>query len=77
LVRTTWTSPTGIFGSTPTAALGSGSICRYHDGRETDDNVQVVLSYSGGRRFIFTSMTDNAKDGDQLWVYGNQGIAST
>jgi len=62
-----------IFGSTPTAALASGSICRYHDGRETDDNVQVVLSYSGGRRFIFTSMTDNAKMGDQLWVYGAKG----
>ena len=62
-----------VFGSTPTAALASGSICRYHDGRETDDNVQVVLSYSAGRRFIFTSMTDNAKQGDQLWLYGTRG----
>ena len=62
-----------VFGSYPEAALGSGSICRYHDGRETDDNVQVVLSYSGGRRFIFTSITDNAKMGDQLWLYGTKG----
>ncbi len=61
------------FGSTPTAAMASGSVCCYHDGRETDDNVQVVLSYSGGRRFIFTSMTDNAKQGDQLWLYGTKG----
>jgi predicted dehydrogenase len=45
----------------------------YHDGRETDDNVQAILSYSGGRRFIFTSMTDNAKMGDQLWLYGTKG----
>ena len=62
-----------VFGSYPTAALASGSICCYHDGRETDDNVQVVLTYSAGRRFIFTSMTDNAKQGDQLWLYGTKG----
>jgi predicted dehydrogenase len=62
-----------VFGSTPTAALASGSICHYRDGRETDDNVQVVLTYSEGRRFIFTSMTNNAKMGDQLWLYGTKG----
>lgn len=38
-----------VFGANPEAAMASGSICRYHDGRETDDNVQMVLSYSGGR----------------------------
>lgn len=62
-----------VFNEHPEAAMASGSICRYHDGRETDDNVQVILSYSGGRRFVFTSMTDNAKMGDQLWVYGTRG----
>ncbi len=62
-----------VFGATPTAAMASGSNCCYHDGRETDDNVQVVLSYPAGRRFIFTSMTDNAKQGDQLWLYGTKG----
>jgi predicted dehydrogenase len=62
-----------VFGSTPTAALASGSICKYHDGRETDDNVQVVLTYSEGRRFIFTSLTDNAKMGGQFWLYGTKG----
>ena len=62
-----------VFGEYPQAALASGSICRYHDGRETDDNVQTILSYSGGRRFIFTSITDNAKMGDQLWLYGSKG----
>ena len=62
-----------VFGEYPEAALASGSICRYHDGRETEDNVQAILSYSGGRRFIFTSITDNAKMGDQLWLYGTKG----
>jgi predicted dehydrogenase len=62
-----------VFDEFPESALASGSICRYHDGRETDDNVQAILSYSGGRRFIFTSITDNAKMGDQLWLYGTKG----
>jgi predicted dehydrogenase len=62
-----------VFGATPLSAIASGSICRYHDGRETDDNVQVVLGYSGGRRFTFSSVTDNAKAGDQLWLYGDKG----
>lgn len=46
-----------VFGDAPLSALGSGSICRYHDGRETDDNVQVVLEYSKGRRFTFSSVS--------------------
>jgi predicted dehydrogenase len=60
-------------GAWPVAAQGSGSICCYHDGRETDDNVQVALSYPGGRRMVFTSMTTNAMMGDQLWLYGTKG----
>ena len=62
-----------IFGEAPQAALASGSVAVYHDGRENDDNVQAILSYSKGRRFVFSSITDNAKEGDQLWVYGTQG----
>jgi len=62
-----------IFGETPSAALATGSVAVYHDGRENDDNVQAVLSYSKGRRFIFSSITDNAMMGDQLWVYGRKG----
>lgn len=62
-----------VFGAAPTTALGSGSICRYHDGRETDDNAQAILMYPGGRHFVFTSITDNAKMGDQVWFYGSKG----
>lgn len=62
-----------VMGSYPIGAQASGSICCYKDGRETDDNVQVILSYTGGRRMVFTSMTNNAKQGDQLWLYGSKG----
>jgi predicted dehydrogenase len=62
-----------VFGETPSAAMATGSVAAYHDGRENDDNVQAVLSYSKGRRFVFSSMTNNAMMGDQLWVYGTKG----
>ena len=62
-----------IFGEAPQTALASGSVVEYHDGRENDDNVQAILGYSKGRRFVFSSLTDNAKEGDQVWVYGTRG----
>ena len=62
-----------VFGEGPQAAMAIGSIAVYHDGRENDDNVQAVLSYSNGRRFVFSALTDNAKEGDQVWVYGTKG----
>ena len=65
-----------VFGATPTAALASGSICFHHDGRETDDIVQVVLSYPAGRRFVFTSMTDTTRRHDELCLYGTRGSLS-
>ncbi|MGF7181581.1 Gfo/Idh/MocA family protein [Tunturiibacter psychrotolerans] len=62
-----------VFGETAQAAYATGSIAVYHDGRENDDNVQAVLSYSNGRRFVFSSLTDNAEVGNQLWIYGTKG----
>jgi predicted dehydrogenase len=62
-----------VFGETAHAAYATGSIAVYHDGRENADNVQAVISYSKGRRFVFSSLTDNAEMGNQLWIYGTKG----
>jgi predicted dehydrogenase len=62
-----------VFGEAPQAALATGGVAAYHDGRENDDNVQAIISYSKGRRFVFSSMTNNAMMGDQLWLYGTKG----
>jgi predicted dehydrogenase len=62
-----------VFGETAHAAYATGSIAVYYDGRENDDNVQAVFSYSKGRRFVFSSLTDNAEMGNQLWIYGTRG----
>jgi len=62
-----------IFGEPPESVIGTTSICRYHDGRTVGDNVQSVFNYSQGRRLIFSSITDNAKSGCDLWIYGTEG----
>ena len=62
-----------VFGEQPESVLGTNSICVYHDGRTVGDNVQMVFNYSQGRRLMFSSITDNAKNGNQLWIYGTEG----
>ena len=64
-----------VFGEQPQSVFGTNSICRYHDGRTVGDNVQAVFSYSQGRRLVFSSITDNAKQGCELWIYGTEGSA--
>lgn len=62
-----------VFGEQPESVLGTNSIVVYHDGRTVGDNVQSVFNYSRGRRLTFTSITDNAKNGNELWIYGTEG----
>jgi predicted dehydrogenase len=62
-----------VFDAIPERAIGTTSIVRYHDGRTVGDNVQAVFSYPGGRRLVFSSLTDNGMVGDELWIYGTEG----
>jgi predicted dehydrogenase len=62
-----------IFKEQSQEVLGTTSTAVYHDGRTIGDNVQAVLGYSKGRRMFFSSVTDNALTGCQLWVYGTDG----
>ncbi|GAC1515252.1 MAG: hypothetical protein NVS1B4_05080 [Gemmatimonadaceae bacterium] len=62
-----------IFGSAPHAVVGSGSIVTYRDGRDVYDSVQAIYEYSGGRRFVFSSVQNNRKMGFQIWVQGQDG----
>lgn len=47
----------------PTRVIGSGSICFWKDGREVYDHVALIYEYSGGRKFIYTSLLNNARYG--------------
>jgi predicted dehydrogenase len=62
-----------VFGAVPESVMCSGSIVKYHDGREVDDNIEAIYTYPGGRRFIFSSLENNALLANQLWIYGDQG----
>jgi len=62
-----------VFGEQPESVLGTNSICLYDDGRTVGDNVQSTFAYSGGRRLVFSALTDNAKTGCELWIYGTEG----
>jgi len=62
-----------VFGEQPESVLGTTSIVRYNDGRTVGDNVQATFKYSRGRRLVFSSITDNAKNANELWIYGTLG----
>jgi predicted dehydrogenase len=62
-----------VFGAQPTKTLGTTSIVKWNDGRTVGDNVQATFNYPGGRRLFFSALTDNAKVGNDLWIYGTEG----
>lgn len=57
----------------PTRVLGSGSICFWKDGREVYDHVALIYEYPGGRKFIYTSMLNNARYGCEEQIQGHKG----
>jgi predicted dehydrogenase len=57
----------------PTRVLGSGSICFWKDGREVYDHVALIYEYSGGRKFIYTSLLNNARYGCEEQIQGSKG----
>ena len=62
-----------FFGAQATAAIGSGGVFRFKDGREVPDHTYVTLEYPGGRDAIFTSIESNAFDNYYEAYYGTKG----
>ncbi|UVO49692.1 Gfo/Idh/MocA family oxidoreductase [Sphingomonas sp. SUN019] len=57
----------------PTRVMGSGSICFWKDGREVYDHVALIYEYPGGRKFIYTSLLNNARYGCEEQIQGHKG----
>jgi hypothetical protein len=55
-----------IFGAAPITVLASR-------GRDGDDSIQAMFTYTNERRFIYRSMVSRSQTDDQLWIYGNKG----
>ncbi len=61
------------FNSTPQTITGTGGIDYYKDGRETFDNVQVVLRYKEGMIGNFGATCSNAHEGYVFKIKGTKG----
>jgi predicted dehydrogenase len=57
----------------PTRVIGSGSICFWKDGREVYDHVALVYEYPDGRKFVYTSLLNNARYGCEEQIQGSKG----
>ena len=49
-----------MFGSHPEFVVGVGGIDTFKDGRDVFDNIQLIYSYPGGRKLIYTSISTNS-----------------
>ena len=57
----------------PCAVMGSGSINYWHDGREVDDNVNLVYVYPSGTHLVYDSMISNRHYGLEEQIMGPKG----
>jgi predicted dehydrogenase len=65
------------FNTHPDEVFGTGGIDHYKDGRETFDNLQVMLRYSGEEMIgNFGATCSNAKDGYLFKLKGTKGTIS-
>jgi predicted dehydrogenase len=62
-----------FFEANASAAIGSGGIHRFKDGREVPDHTYATLEYPGGRTAVFTSIESNAFDNYYEAYYGTKG----
>ncbi|MBO6525293.1 MAG: Gfo/Idh/MocA family oxidoreductase [Balneolaceae bacterium] len=62
-----------VAGTTPTKVSGFGGIDYWKDGRETYDNVHIMMQYPNGLNTKFTSLTTNSYERYQIKVQGMKG----
>ncbi len=57
----------------PEWVMGTGGIDYWKDGRETYDNVHLLVGYTKGVKASFTSLTSNALQGYSIKILGDRG----
>ncbi len=53
--------------------MGTGGVDYWKDGRETYDNVHLLVGYTKGVKASFTSLTSNALQGYSIKILGDRG----
>jgi predicted dehydrogenase len=61
------------FQSEPVAVSGVGGLDYWKDGRDIFDNVSVIFEYPEGRKFVFTSICNNAHLDFSEVIMGDEG----
>ncbi|HEY3938477.1 MAG TPA: Gfo/Idh/MocA family oxidoreductase [Bryobacteraceae bacterium] len=46
-----------FFGKSPDFVLGLGGLDTWHDGRDINDNIQLIYSYPNGRKLMYSAIT--------------------
>jgi predicted dehydrogenase len=62
-----------IAGERPSKVTGFGGIDYWKDGRETYDNVHIMMQYPSGLNTKFTSLTTNSYQRFQIKIQGKKG----
>jgi len=62
-----------VVGEVPCSVVGIGGLDYYKDGRDINDNVQVVYQYPNGVKFTYQSICTNQYDGATEEIMGTKG----
>jgi predicted dehydrogenase len=49
-----------MFGSTPEYVIGVGGLDTWKDGRDVDDNIQLIFKYPNNQKLVYSSITTNS-----------------
>ena len=66
-----------VMDSPPKQIMGTGGINYWKDGRETRDNIHLIVNHENGVAVTYTCMTTNAYEGFRMTFLGTKGTIVT
>lgn len=66
-----------VMNSRPKVVMGTGGIDYWKDGRETRDNIHLLVKYENNVTASFTCLTTNAYEGFRMTFFGTEGTIVT
>ena len=66
-----------IMDTRPARIMGTGGVDYWKDGRETRDNIHLLVEYDNGVTASYTSLTTNAHEGFRMTSLGTKGTIVT
>jgi predicted dehydrogenase len=66
-----------IMDTRPASIMGTGGVDYWKDGRETRDNIHLLVKYENGVTASYSSLTTNAHEGFRMTFLGTKGTIVT